>query len=145
MKPREPFTAFIDCCGRSINLQIAARTHTHRDTLMAMTMTNSGAIPRAYIIHLSLHNCIRDISESHFPVGTPPYSLSPPFVLFDYMHVDGCLYYFAFFAIIFKQKHTKSICATIPQGHGDDDDDVDDGNEAKAKESIAREGMDGGW
>jgi len=45
------------------------------------------------------------------------------------MHVDGCLYYFAFFAIIFKQKHTKSICATIPQGFGDDD-----GNEAKAKE-----------
>jgi len=36
-----------------------------------------GPIPRAYIIHLSLHNCIRDISESHFPVGTSPWPPPP--------------------------------------------------------------------
>lgn len=36
-----------------------------------------GPIPRAYIIHLSLHNCIRDISESHFPVGTSPCPTTP--------------------------------------------------------------------
>lgn len=116
-----------------------------------------GPIPRAYIIHLSLHNCIRDISESHFPVGTSPCPTTPlttdphatplnsphrlPALRFDHMHVDGCLYYFAFFAIIFKQKHTKSICATIPQGSPA----TTMANEAKAKERWVSTRNRGWW